>query len=46
MIERITQANGSIQAKKLEEDFQNHLKFKKNLKKSQPLPVEKILQRK
>jgi hypothetical protein len=34
MIERIMNANSSLGVKKLEEDYQNHLKLKKILKKS------------
>lgn len=46
MIERIMNANSSIPLKKLEKEFQNHLQLKKIIQKSQPIPVEKLLQKK
>lgn len=46
MIERIMKANSSIPFKKLEKDYQNHLQFKKIIQKSQPMPVERLIQKK
>lgn len=46
MIERIMHANPSIENKKLEKDYQNHLNHKKNLLKSSPIPIESLLKRK
>lgn len=47
MIERIMKANSSIPAVKLlEKDFQQHLNLRKIIQKSQPIPIEKLLQKK
>ena len=46
MIERIMHAYPTQPLKKLEDDFQYHLKLKKILQKSQPIPVEKLLLKK
>ncbi|CDW83093.1 UNKNOWN [Stylonychia lemnae] len=46
MIDRIMHANPSLPNKKLEKDYQNHLQLKKIIQKANPIPVEKLIQRK
>lgn len=46
MIERIMNAGSTMPIRQLEKDYQNHLGFKKIIQRSNPLPVEKLIQKK
>jgi len=46
MIERIMNAGPLIPVKKYEVDFNKHLQFKNNIKKSQPIPVDFLVKKK
>ena len=43
MIERITNAGTSMPIRKLEKEYEEHLRRKKLIQKTQPLPIEKLL---
>lgn len=46
LIDRITNANASIKFKKFEDDYARHLKFKKQIQKQNPIPIERIVLKK